>query len=178
MQEYVSEAIILAKLPSKQMDTRYSILTKRYGKMIAKATSSRKITSKLAGHMEPGMLSRVRMIEQHGVRLVDALKEDSLFSATLSDLHFLDRLLAEGESEPLVWDMLSANAFDWRKTLRILGWDPAEAVCSVCGRVPVVSFSSQSQDFFCERCSLRVPPWERISLDGVPLQGRANTPRV
>ena len=74
MQEYVTRAVVLDKeTRGGHADARYSFFTERFGKVRAKATSSRKIVSKLAGHLEPGTLSAVRIIEQHGTRVVDAL---------------------------------------------------------------------------------------------------------
>jgi recombinational DNA repair protein (RecF pathway) len=171
MREYMSEAIILNKQPNGNMDMRYAIFTRKFGKMFAKATSSRKLTSKLAGHLEPGTVSRVRLIEQHGLRVVDALQEGNILTEeknskrpTLHDLALLDRLLAESEPEPLVWAMVQEGNLDWRLVLRLLGWDPGEAVCSVCSANPVAGFSVIRQDFFCVRCAVRIPRYELVMV--------------
>jgi recombinational DNA repair protein (RecF pathway) len=168
MREYVSEAIILNKRPNGNMDTRYAIFTKKFGKMLAKATSARKVTSKLAGHLEPGTVARVRLIEKNGLRVVDALRECTLlvdgksnltlplkdegWSPTLYGLALLDRLLAEAEPEPFVWAMVRRGKLDWRSILGTLGWDPGKAACSVCRAIPVSGFSVACQDFFFSRC--------------------------
>ncbi len=75
MHEYVTKAVVLDKAThGGEVDARYSFFTERYGKIRAKAKSSRKIVSKLAGHLEPGTLASVRIIEQHGTQVIDALK--------------------------------------------------------------------------------------------------------
>ena len=74
MQEYVTDAIVLTKRASGEFDGRYSLFTKKFGKMTGRAKSSRKITSKLSGHLEPGNAVKARFIEQKGTQIVDALK--------------------------------------------------------------------------------------------------------
>jgi recombinational DNA repair protein (RecF pathway) len=163
MREYVSEAVVLAKMPSNHNDARYSIFTKRFGKMVAKGVSARKITSKLAGHLEPGTLARVRLIERGGLTVVDALKERRI-GISLSDLNFLSRLLAENEPEPFVWDLLEQDRFSWDATLQALGWDSHYARCVVCGTTPVAGFSVVRQEFFCARCTAKMFKNEMIML--------------
>ena len=170
MREYIDEAIILNKRASGHQDARYSIFTKRFGKMTAKATSSRKITSKLAGHLEPGTIAHVRLIEQHGLQVVDALRQDSVLGTpaangrSLANLALLDRLLAESEPEVAIWALARQATFHWPAILRTLGWDPAEAICSMCGAHPVAGFSIARQDFFCGRCVMRLPITDRLIL--------------
>ena len=79
MQEYVTDALVLKKEPLRDFDARYFFFTKKFGKMKGRATSARKITSKLAGHLEPGTLVTARFVERNGgngnggVQIADAL---------------------------------------------------------------------------------------------------------
>src|SRR6185437_12838312 len=139
MQEYVTHAIVLNKEPLRDQDGRYSLFTERFGKVIGKATSSRKITSKLAPHLEPGTLARVRFIEQKGTQIVDALKVDRLPHSYL-DLRFLSALLPEGQPEENLWELLAKQPFSWVDALQILGWDPSDAVCMGCGAAAISHF--------------------------------------
>jgi recombinational DNA repair protein (RecF pathway) len=180
MREYASEAIVLNKRPNGNMDTRYAIFTKKFGKMMAKATSARKVTSKLAGHLEPGTVSRVRLIEKNGLRVVDALREGMLLgdgkphptlplkeewqAPTLHGLMLLDRLLAEAQPEPFVWAMVRQGQLAWRPILGALGWDPGEATCSACYAIPVSGFSVARQDFFCARCAASIASSELVMV--------------
>lgn len=152
MQEYVSEAVVLKKQPLGDCDLRYSLFTRRFGKMVAKAKSARKIVSKLAGHLEPGNLVHVRLIEKNGLLITDVLKEARL-GTSLEDLSFLSDLLPEGEAEPDLWAACAAGTFTRRDILCVLGWDPVYAACAVCGSVETYSFHVSSQEFFCRRCS-------------------------
>ncbi len=150
----MSEAIVLKKQPLGDCDIRYSFFTRRFGKMIAKAKSARKITSKLAGHLEPGNLVRVRFIEKTGLQITDALKEKKIEIA-LEHLSFLSDILPEGEVEPALWALCAAGHCAPSEALRVLGWDPEHAACATCDSIRVYSFHTNSQEFFCERCSMK-----------------------
>jgi recombinational DNA repair protein (RecF pathway) len=176
MQEYVTRALVLDKQTrGGHADARYSFFTERYGKIAARAVSSRKITSKLAGHLEPGTLAAVRIIETHGAQVVDALKF-SRANISLATLAALNRLLGEWEPDKELWQELvrvamngdatsatTANGtaamtndmaaepvkkFSWSNTLAILGWDPRAAVCARCGKVLYDANTPNRQRYF------------------------------
>ena len=155
MQEYFSDAIVLDRLPNGDLDSRVVFLTKQFGKLIAKAKSARKITSKLSGHLEPGNLIQLRLVEKNGLQIADALKTSRL-ALPPQDLYFVSELLAEAEPEPGVWELLTAQKFFWREALKLLGWDPNFARCSDCSGT-ASSFHVTTQEFFCRDCSFRLP---------------------
>ncbi|MBI4084997.1 MAG: recombination protein O N-terminal domain-containing protein, partial [Candidatus Liptonbacteria bacterium] len=160
MQEYLSEAIVLDRLPNGDLDGRIVFLTRRFGKLIGKAKSIKKITSKLSGHLQPGNVVQVRLVEKNGLQVVDALKKSRLeFSP--AELHFLGEILADSEPEFTIWEMLVGNNFSWEKVLRILGWDPSFASCAACGG-QAESFHSRTQEFFCKDCASKLRPGEVI----------------
>jgi recombinational DNA repair protein (RecF pathway) len=150
MEEYVSEAIVLTKDPVGERDARYAIFTERFGKMAGRTTSSRKITSKLAGHLEPGVVTKIRFVETHGTRIVDALK---ISRADISphDLTLLGGILPEMQADPELWELLTQKPFSWSAVLAVLGWDPRSAICAACGG-HAAWFIAQHQEFFCEMC--------------------------
>ena len=172
MHEYVTKAVVLDKTTrSGEADARYSFFTERYGKIAARATSSRKIVSKLAGHLEPGTVSAVRIIEQRGTRVVDALKITRLPIA-IADLASLNNLLGEWEPDAALWNEFRRTAVQakkasgiasvafWRNTLAILGWDPQGAVCANCERLAFgpgggkgMYFYIPRQEYFCAECA-------------------------
>ena len=179
MQEYVTDAVVLKKEPLRDFDARYAFFTKRFGKIVGKATSSRKITSKLAGHLEPGTLATVRFVERHGgggngsagggasviPQIADSLKRGTIV-ATVTNLHFLSALLLEWEPDQALWEELAAEKFSWPNVLRILGWDPTGATCSGCGkRGAMAAFSVKKQEFFCATCASKVNRNELVLLD-------------
>jgi recombinational DNA repair protein (RecF pathway) len=157
MQEYVTNAIVLRKYPQGDMDGRYTLFTERFGKLTGKAKSSRKITSKLAPHLEPGTLLKMRFIEAHGTQIIDALKDDSI-ALSLFDMHFLSMLLPDGQPEPALWhELTAAGQFSWPKALAILGWDPEGAICITCNARLGTHFYVPRQEFFCDVCVKKLP---------------------
>jgi len=155
MNEYVSEAIVLAKEPQGELDERVSVFTKHLGKFTAKVKSSRRITSKLSPHLEPGNRIRIRLVEKSSLQVVDALKSARL-SAPPHFFYLLSRILPEGEPELRIWDALSDGHYDWKTILAVLGWDPEAASCERCAKTGLASFHIMSQNFFCRNCDSNV----------------------
>ncbi len=164
MQEYVTDVIVLKKDPLGDMDGRYTLFTKRFGRIMAKAKSSRKITSKLAPHLEPGIMAKVRFIETKGTQLIDALKSGHV-SLPLSDLHFLSQLLPDAEPEPALWELLTGGNFTWAAALAILGWDPADAECVECGAKHPTYFYLTRQEFYCRTHASKARKDAVLSID-------------
>ena len=148
MEEYITDAIVLRKDPRGDLDGRYTLFTRRFGKIAGRATSSRKITSKLAPHLEPGTMAKVRFVEARGTQIVDALKSARV-ALSLIELAALADLAPEGMPEPALWEMLAHGTFSWRTALATLGWDPAHARCATCGGDGADYFSISRQEFYC-----------------------------
>jgi recombinational DNA repair protein (RecF pathway) len=156
MQEYVTDAVALRKDPRGDLDGRYTLFTKRFGKIAGRATSSRKVTSKLAPHLEPGTVAKVRFVEAKGTQIVDALKSARV-AAGITDLHLLSQLLPEAEPEPLLWELLVNGEFSWKRALGILGWDAEHAECVVCGARSPEYFFIPQQEFYCSAHASKAP---------------------
>ena len=193
---YFNEAIVLDREPSGEIDNRFSIYAKGFGKIVARGKSTRKITSKLSGHLEPGNLVKVRLIEKNGLQVVDTLKVSSI-KCQVSDLYFLNKLLPEHDFDFALWeelvscikyprkeikdflrgkhvssvkdaregseedirvdrdDLIEGQVYrnlDWRKVLKILGWDPEHGECEVCKSLKVTKFTLDGQFFSCGNC--------------------------
>jgi len=163
MQEYVSDAIVLAKYPSGELDGRYALFTKRYGKMTGRTKSSRKVTSKLAPHLEPGNAIKARFIEMGGgsvslaagMQIVDALKTRRT-GITLADLGRIAGLLPEMDPDEVLWEYIAVRPFSWKNILKILGWDPEGAGCAMCGSGQAANFYVPRQEFYCPACVSRL----------------------
>lgn len=162
MKEYLSDAIVLSREPSGESDLKISLFTQKFGKLVAKAKSARKITSKLSSHLEPSFIAKVRIIEKGGVQIVDAIKIGRV-NAEPKDLAFLSSLMHEAEPDPALWHLLVSRELNWNDILRILGWNPASASCVTCEGRPK-AFSFASQDFFCRDCVLNVRADEVIYI--------------
>jgi len=185
MQEYLTDAVVLTREPNGDMDSRFSVFTKRYGKFTAKAKSARKITSKLSGHLEPGSISSLRIVEKNGLQIVDALKKNKI-AANPRDLCLLSGLLADSEPDLGLWNLIcggvsaprrdigaaaGAAEFHWRRILKILGWDPAHAACAICGKSDPAVFDAEALEFFCASCSSKLPQDKLIYILDAELRG-------
>ena len=160
MLEFVSDAVVLDKEPLGEADSRITLYTEKCGKVIAKATGGRKITSRLAGHLEPGSIVRVRIVGNRGGQIADALQW-SAFSRTresLALLRFTAQLAFEGDVDQGLWELLMRAPYERvgvEDILRILGFDPREAACGSCGRTMPEYFDSREARFVCEPCMKR-----------------------
>lgn len=164
MQEYVTNALVLKKDPLNDIDGRYTLFTQRFGKIVGKAKSSRKITSKLAPHLEPGMVTKVRILETKGTQLIDALKTERL-ALSFNSLYSLSQLLPEGEPEPELWAMIARNDLSWKKVLSVLGWASEDADCAICGAPAPEYFYTPRQEFYCRICASKVRRDAVISIN-------------
>ena len=163
MHEYISDAVVLSRDTNGDLDCRFSIFTKKYGKIVVRAKSIRKITSKLSGHLMPGNIVAARVVEKNGLQIVDALKKGKI-KIDYRDLNFLRGLMADFESDPGLWNLICGSGFNWVSALKILGWDPTDAICGGCDKVRPVSFNSETQEFFCKSCSSKLPPDKLIYI--------------
>lgn len=161
MQDIVTDAIILKKDFLGDFNATYTLFTKGHGKVTARATSVRKITSKLAAHLEPGLLSKIRLVARNGVlgtrshfQVVDALLEQRLYT----DHSFLD--LVSGIALALhvdqsLWDFLVTGDTDNKRLLALCGFGENQA-CISCG-LPAVNLYHRDLEFMCHNCSSMVP---------------------
>ncbi len=154
MREYVAAAVILDREAFREYDSRVTFFTEKFGKLTGRATSARKIKSKLAPHLEPGNLVNLRFVEKKGLQITDSVKNGKS-GAGAPDLYALSQILGEGEPDPELWALLQKSAWNWRAALKILGWSPAEASCFVCGGTPR-GFHLPDQHMYCADCALKL----------------------
>lgn len=191
MAEYFTEAIVLDKKEVGDFDGLISLYTKDLGKVVAKARSIRKITSKLAGHLEPLNFVRVRLVEKNGFQVVDALAPRQKkkirasienFSKQLDLLQFIKDATYELQPDQHLWreirKILSGDFNEktiypvrnnisngvYRELLKILGFDPKFAECHHCGDKTIRYFSKTDQIFFCQKCGGKIPKDEVILI--------------
>jgi recombinational DNA repair protein (RecF pathway) len=156
MREYLTQAIILERESQGELDCRITVWSREFGRLRGRAVSLRKITSKLSAHLEPGMLSQLRLVENKNLQVVDALKIKRL-EVTPHDIHNLSRLLKESEPEEELWTAITLPQWSWVGILAVLGWDPRHASCSLCSGL-ADAFSVNRQEFFCAACASKLLP--------------------
>jgi len=152
MRDYVTEVIVLHKEPLQEMDSRVFLYTRDSGKVIAKVTSGRKITSKLSPHLEPLSIATVRIIEKNGVRIADALRAHALPLTHLPYVQLVHAMTFVGHRDNLLWDALRDETTSLVKLLAILGFNPEVSVCEMCNGRDIHYFFFEDAGYFCKRC--------------------------
>jgi len=161
MQEFSTLALVLEVKQTGEQDGRVILYTELLGKVAVRAKSLFAPNSKLAGHLQPLMLSRVRLVEKKGVQVVDALAEKAFISAKTKPLvasEFINasRLINE-MAQPFhpdaeLWDLIIRNRLVSAELLRVLGFDSAHASCNQCQQAQPKHFLLRDMVYLCSKC--------------------------
>lgn len=161
MLEFITEAVVLDKIDSGELDSRVYLYTKDFGRVSCRVKSTRKITSKLVSHLEPLNLITARIVDKNGPQLVDALtiKKHGKNSGLLKTLLLIKDLTAEKQPDLNFWNFLKQfldNGFqekDPSRVLGFLGFDPTFAKCNHCQKKNPTAFYPMDFYFYCKECS-------------------------
>jgi len=164
MTEHFTWGIVLDKKAVGEADSEYSIFTWDVGKIMARATSSRKTLSRLAGHLEPGVLAMVRIVrknEKGRFRMAEALSENKTKNPVVIKVFSLANSLIPLEQpdinifaflKNLVLNETQSEALAYTSLLKLVGFDPKTAKCGVCGSEAIASFVIKDIIFLCAIC--------------------------
>lgn len=156
MIEYSTDALVLDKEYFGEADSRIFLYTKKFGKISAKATSARKITSKLNPHLEPLNFSRIRLVYKNNFQLTDALLINRFSLTNLPLMNFLKIMTQDHQPDHDLWQMslamLNFNQPNLEPLLKHLGFDPRFAICSICQGSPE-KFDPADFVFYCSQCA-------------------------
>ena len=152
MKEICTPALVLNKEPLHDSDCRVTLFSRDLGKIYAKVKSGRRLTSKLAPHLEPLSLVTVRLVGKNGFQVTDALKFASLPLSQLKIARLLDAVLTEGGNDHKLWSALLGGKLGFTEVLALLGLDPKFASCENCGAAPEY-FSAKSSSYSCRKCA-------------------------
>ncbi len=159
----MTEGIVLDKEVVGDYDAKVFLYTRDFGKIQAKVKSLRKITSKLAGHLEPLNIVSVRMLNRDvnfsNFQIVDALKIGQLPSTTgrMTALGLIKEIAPEGNMDLALWDILTRDELSATKILSLLGFDPTFASCQQCGNKKQLNFLIKNLNYFCAPCLSEAP---------------------
>jgi len=165
MKEYFTEGIILEREDAGEQDSRITLYTQTLGKVSAKATSARKITSKLSAHLEPLTVVHARLIKKNKFQIADVVRIRRLSESYLPIIRLLHMIVPEGEPDHVLWEYLQNKNVTLRGALMVLGFDPEGAECIVCGKTAELAFSPDNMGYICRSCI----PRKNVSLARVSL---------
>ncbi|MCL5007006.1 MAG: recombination protein O N-terminal domain-containing protein [Patescibacteria group bacterium] len=163
--EYLTLGLVLSKERGKEADSNLRVYTRDFGGVAAISRSLGKITSKLSGHLLPGKLVSVRLVERNngGWQAVDALSVGSLpaTAETLKFLDFLEKVIPFNEPDRGVWEKVEkivgqgkVEKADYVDILDVLGLGGSLAKCVSCGG-SVAYFLPKDVIFICHKCLAR-----------------------
>lgn len=149
--EYFTEAVVLDTEPAGEFDSRAHLFTCKLGRVTAIATSTRKILSKLSGHLEPLNIIQVRLVRKNRFQVADVLKIAVLPKENLAALHLIKEIAPEAEPDSELWRLILTGPTE-TGVLRVLGFDSEFASCQNCGLKKGLKFSTTDLVYFCSDC--------------------------
>jgi recombinational DNA repair protein (RecF pathway) len=161
MHELGTQALVLSVEQVGEYDARVILYTQQSGKVHARARSLFKLKGKLAGHLQPLTLVRVRLVEKKGVQIVDAMREfryieEETPTARALELLGMARLLSElthpGQPDDELWQLIASRQLTGKKLLAALGFDPEHARCSRCDQPRPSHFLLREEQYMCKEC--------------------------
>ncbi len=174
MTEYFTKALVLDQQDSGEFDKLIYFYTEDLGKVVAKAKSIRKITSKLASQLQPLNFVRVRLVEKNGFQVVDALAFNKIKASSLifELVRFIKEMTFELQPDRKFWllirkisqELKNNKKFSYKPILKALGFSSEFARCNVCDSKLVVYFSSAEQVFLCRKCAFKINKNELILI--------------
>lgn len=174
MQEYFTRALVLDVDRTGEADARVVLFTEHLGKITARARSLFKPLSKLAAHVQPLTLTRVRLVEKNGVQLVDAMTEQRFITGStpivrarelLGVARLINELTHTHQPDSTLWSLIDRGALMSRELLRVLGFDPEHATCRVCRRGHPQHFILADSSYVCQRCFVTLRTGARAAVE-------------
>lgn len=113
---YAAKAIVLKTEPWNDVDSRVSFLTQQQGRLDLIARGTKKLSSKLAGHLQPGNLVDLMVINGRQIAYAGAASSLECYPAIKQDLDKLaaaqevlvtsERLLRVSQPEEAIFELL------------------------------------------------------------------------
>lgn len=172
MSEYFTRGIVLGRETKGESDDSFTLYTKDLGKVRATAKSTKRIVSKLSGHLQVGAVCDLRLTKKNSIQLIEAM---SLKSSLSADLHrflgFVDQMTPYESPDHHLWHAIeyviekdifisgedAIKSKVYRRLLDIMGFGPRLARCSDCGTSKIAYFIPSDIMFLCSNSLARVP---------------------
>lgn len=184
MPVYKANALVLRRIPLGETDKILTLFTREYGKYNVVAKGARRTTSRMAGATEPLMLLRALLAEGMNLDVLTQceiresfphLRADfGLFLRTTYACELLDRLTAERDPAPEVFDLLLSTLYVLQRAedpdaaihayelqlMEYVGYEPRLDSCARCERsfddasgIITGGYSSPRGGALCEDCN-------------------------
>lgn len=159
---YTAKAIVLNRQPYRENDSRVTVYSLEYGKLILVARGTGSIKSKMAGHIEPFCLSDFMIVRGRRYNYIGGVASRNCYSSIKSDLiklqiagqitRVFSRMIKENEPQSDLFFLLSnfleflnnnfikeelCDFFIYSFMLKMLvnlGYEPELQSCVICGK--------------------------------------------
>ena len=179
MLDLTTRAIVLDKENVGECNSRIFLYTEKLGSVVGYATATRKLTSKIAAHLEPMNIIDVRLVEKknRSFQIGDALiieKSKMIFensSAIFKIMSILKESSFAGNPDEETWELFYAMLVRKNelaiheyvtKFLTVLGFNPKYSLCARCATPKPDYFLLQDFYFYCRAC---VPRLDSLILE-------------
>lgn len=196
---YQTNAITLSRQDARENDRVFSFYTEQQGKVTAFAISSKKIKSRLAGHLEPFGIAEVGIVRGYRKsRVANArvrLRYNKIFEDTEKIfcagycLRLVDELVKGGIPDSKIYHLLSSclaaldeknihgnikilNAVFTLKLLSLLGYEPQARDCVSCKKILAEknnAFSFMLGGILCNDCKKKDASGVEIATNDIKL---------
>jgi recombinational DNA repair protein (RecF pathway) len=126
IEKYTTTCIVIESFEHGEHDKVYKLFTREFGMIFARATSVRKLESKLRAHLLPRTRSLVTLVQGREVwRLVGAQHEESIAVQSQDVVALLNRLIRGEGSHKALYDrlvqfLMNVQKYDERKARLLL----------------------------------------------------------
>ena len=164
MTEYYTHGLVIDRTNKGELDDSIVLYTKDFGKIIARSKSTKRVESKLSGHLNIGRFIKARIIKSNNYKIVDALSEKTDQSRELFKfIDFINKMTPYEAPDPHLWrgveyvvrssligeeSKVSAQKI-YRRFLEILGFGLKFAKCNNCESKEVSYFHPPMLIFLC-----------------------------
>lgn len=183
MTEFYTRALVLDREDVGETDVIAHLFTETHGKILVRAKSSRKITSKSASYLQPLRFIQVRFVTPKkntatGYILMDALWDTvvpqiptEVKATLLSLVHTVRELAPENQPDKRVWSLWETILQQPQHIpsaahvlLQLLGYYTDQVTCGVCKKNTPKRFVIRKELFVCDSCASQLPQ-DEIQLE-------------
>ena len=145
MTEYYTHGLVIDRTNKGELDDSIVLYTKDFGKIIARSKSTKRVESKLSGHLNIGRFIKARIIKSNNYKIVDALSEKTDQSRELFKfIDFINKMTPYEAPDPHLW-----RGVEYRRFLEMLGFGLKFAKCNNCESKEVSYFHPPMLIFLC-----------------------------
>jgi len=178
MKEFITSVIVIDREPVREFDEEFRLYSREFGYITARATSSRKISSKFSHHLNVLNRVKVRLVGANSLIIADAVLENNFphirknseeFVKALRVASLIRAFFPRGGIDEEIWDFLNKDLergeINISNILSSFGYDAGTASCTKCGNAKTRKFFIKDHSFWCLKCGFKIPDSEILYIN-------------